>query len=96
MLSVTGSAVAAKESRTKEAQRANRAAACGICGLQDDWHETNTRGLGVADSRLQDDKLVRVARVVAIWEQMKLAGASIGNFDGKQMAVACTWLETGA
>ncbi|OAQ58899.2 hypothetical protein VFPPC_16935 [Pochonia chlamydosporia 170] len=95
MLSMTSSAAAAKESRTKEAQRANRAAACDLCGLQDDWHETNTRGPEVADSRLQDDKLICVARMVALWEQMKLAGASIGNFDAKQMAVACTWLETG-
>lgn len=96
MLLATTSGAAAEESRTKEIQRANRAAACDLCGLEDNWHETNTRGSEVADSRLQDDKLVRVARVIALWEQMKLAGTSIGNVDGKQMAMACTWLETGA
>jgi hypothetical protein len=93
----TGGGAAADEIRTKEeVQCANRAAACDLCGLEDNWHETNTRGSEVADSRLQDDKLVRVARVIALWEQMKLVGTSIGNFDGEQMAMACTWLETGA
>lgn len=77
------SGAAAKDSGTEEVQRATKAAACDLCGLPDDWHEANTRGLEVATSRLQDDKLVRVARVVALWEQMKLASASIGNFDVK-------------
>lgn len=95
MRSVTGGG-AATGRQAKEAQCANTMAACRQCGLQSDWHELNMSVRGITDGRLRDDELVCAARVVALWEQMKSAGASLGKLDAKQMAAACMWLETGA
>ncbi|KAL7940041.1 hypothetical protein V8C42DRAFT_349789 [Trichoderma barbatum] len=91
-----GGGAATGSKAANEAQWADKAVACKQCGLQSDWHEPDMRMGGRADERLRDDKLVCVARVVALWEQMKSVGASLGKFDAKQMAAACIWLETGA
>ncbi len=88
--------MAAKESEGKDIQCVDGTAACEQCGLQHNWHTPNMRVCGRADDRLRDDELVCVARVVALWEQMKSASASLGKIDTKQMAAACIWLETGS
>ncbi len=47
------------------------------------------------DERLRDEELVRIARILALWEQMRSIGASLAGFDTKQMAAACMWLVAG-
>jgi hypothetical protein len=87
---------AATESRAKEVRYEDETAACKQCGLRYDWHEANTYISERADDRLRDNELVCVARMIALWEQMKFVGPSLGKLDTKQMAAACIWLETGA
>lgn len=91
---VTGGA--ATENRTKEVHGEDRTAACKDCGLRFDWHEANMRTRERADDRLRDDGLVCAARMVALWEQMKSVGASLGKLDTRKMTAACIWLETSA
>ena len=98
MRSATGSVTsggAAAEVETEEAQCVDRMAACRQCGLLSDWHKLGMRACGKVDERLRDDELVRVARVLALWEQMKSVGAGVLGFDRKEMAEACVWLESG-
>lgn len=95
MRGVTSGSAAVKGYKAKEVQHATGIGACEQCGLHYDWHKPNMLGLETADNRLRDDELVRVARVVALWEQTKLASALVGKFDAKKIAAACIWLETG-
>jgi hypothetical protein len=84
---VDGVAGGAPGGGASEARRSDAAAACGRCGLGNDWR---------ADGRLQDERLVCAARMLGLWEQMKSIGASFGGgFDARRLATACTWLETG-
>ncbi|KID96590.1 hypothetical protein MAJ_07429, partial [Metarhizium majus ARSEF 297] len=84
---VDGVAGGAPGGGVSEARRSDAAAACGRCGLGNDWR---------ADGRLQDERLLCAARMVGLWEQMKSIGASFGGgFDARRLATACTWLETG-
>lgn len=89
---VTGGA--ATEDRAKEVRCEDRTAACEDCGLRYDWHEANMRTRERADDRLRDDGLVCAARMVALWEQMKSVGASLGKLDTRKITAACIWLET--
>ncbi|KAL7917308.1 hypothetical protein ACQKWADRAFT_325925 [Trichoderma austrokoningii] len=94
--SVTTGGGAATGSKAGEAQCADRSAVCKQCGLQRGWSELDIRKRGRADDGLQDGELIRVAGVIALWEQMKSAGASIGGFDAKQMAAAYADADVGA
>lgn len=81
--------------KATDATRVVRAPACNQCGLFRDWQTPDTRTHRLPDRRLYDEELVRAARMVALWEQMKLIGALPGGFSTTQMAAACMWLETG-
>lgn len=86
----------ATQDRTDEERVTDRSRRCGRCGFRFDQRTLDTSATtSTADERLHDDELVRVARIVALWEQMRSIGASLASFDTKQMAAACIWLGAG-
>lgn len=87
---------AAKGVKAEELQWADGTAVCKHCGLRQDWQKLDIRAGGRVDDRLRDNELIGIARIISLWEQMKSVGASLGKRDTKQMAAACTWLETSA
>jgi hypothetical protein len=96
MRSTARSGVLAQENKVKEGPCVDETAACKQCGLQSNWHKLETGVCGTAGDGLRDDELISIARLVALWKQITVSGALIGNFDAEQIAAACTWLERGA
>ncbi len=49
-----------------------------------DWSTLDHRTTIATDERLRDEELVRIACILALWEQMRSIGASLAGFDTKQ------------
>jgi hypothetical protein len=71
------------QNEADEIQVADESQSCRRCSLPINW---------CTDERLHDEELVRVARILALWEQMRSIGTSLAGFDSKQLAAACMWL----
>ena len=54
-----------------------------------DWCTLRHRMACILDERLRNDQLIRLARILALWQQMQSIGLLLASFDTKRMAVAC-------
>jgi hypothetical protein len=85
-----------KETEAAKVRFVDSAPACRRCGLRYDWHTVDVDVCGLPDERLCDGELVRAARMVAHWGQMRSIGVSLPGFSLNQMVLACVWLGTSA